>query len=218
MAVGSGASERGVTLIELVIAISLSAVVVLLALSLFKDVGFAARLAGGRRDAAFEAQAAFEALSGNLMTGRGIRRLGEGEAVVLNRGNRRVAYAWGDSVLKANGVPFKFPLASLSIEPEGPVRPAWKAFTGEMPWELDSLDGNHDGVLDFAELDRNGDGELGPAECRYIATLRVTMVASFRGAPIVLTCLVHPRNRASGAVRGDGDSTDETMSEGVPEP
>ncbi|MBW8887439.1 MAG: prepilin-type N-terminal cleavage/methylation domain-containing protein [Fibrobacteres bacterium] len=208
----------GVTLIELLIAISLSAVVILLALSLFKDVGFAARLTGGRRDAAFEAHAAFASLTGNLMTGRGIQRLAEGEAVLRNRRNRRVTYAWSDSVLKANGVPYKFTLASLRIEPSGPVRPAWKAFSGEMPWELDSLDGNGDGHIDFSELDRNGDGELGVDECRFIATLRVTLVASFRGIPIVMTCLVHPRNRASGPVPGDPDTSYETSPEEVPEP
>jgi len=214
----TGNGQKGVTLIELLIAISLSAVVILLALSLFKDVGFAARITGGRRDAAFEAHAAFASLTANLMTGRGIQRLAEGEAVLLNRGNRRVTYAWSDSVLKANGVPYKFTLASLRIEPSGPVRPAWKAFTSEMPWELDSLDGNHDGFIDFSELDRNGDGDLGPDECRFIATLRVTLVASYHGVPIVMTCLVHPRNRASGFVPGDADSTDETGQEEVPEP
>lgn len=218
MVVKRNPGQSGVTLIELLIAISLSAVVILLALSLFKDVGFAARITGGRRDAAFEAQAAFESLTGNLMTGMGIQRLAEGEAILLNRRNRRIAYTWSDSVLKANGVPFKFQLASLRIEPLGPVRPAWKAFSGEMPWELDSLDGNHDGSIDFTELDRNGDGGLARDECRFIATLRVTLVASYHGAPIVLTGLVHPRNRASGAVRGDEDSTDETGPEEVPEP
>ena len=213
-----GDGQAGVSLVELLIAISLSAVVVLLALSLFKDVGFAARITGARRDAAFEAHAAFASLTGNLMSGRGISRLADGEAVLLNRGNRRVTYAWSDSVLKANGVPYKFPLASLRIEPYGPVRPVWKAFERELPWELDSLDGNHDGFIDASELDRNGNGELGPEECRFIAALRVTLVASYHGAPIVMTCVVHPRNRVSALVNGDGDSFGETGSEEVPEP
>jgi hypothetical protein len=204
-------------LIELLFAVSLSAVVVLMAMSLFRDVGFAARFFGGRRDAAFEAQAAFESLAGNLMTGRGILRLADGEAVVLNRRNRRVTYAWGDSSLKANGVPFRFALGSLRIEPSGPVRPAWKAFSGEMPWELDSLDANHDGLIDLTELDRDGDGALGPQECRYIAALRVTLVAAYHGAPIVLTALVHPRNRASGGA-ADPDSGDGMSRDAVPEP
>ena len=210
--------QAGVTLIELLIAISLASVVVLLALSLFKDVGFAARFAGGRRDAAFEAQAAFESLTGNLMAGGGILRLAEGEAVVLNRRRHRITYAWGDSLLKANGVPFKFTLASLRIEPSGPIRPAWKDFTGEMPWELDSLDGNHDGLIDFGELDRNGDGELGRDECRFIAALRVTMVIAYHGTPMLLTALLHPRNRALATDNGDSDSTLETVPDAVPEP
>jgi prepilin-type N-terminal cleavage/methylation domain-containing protein len=211
-------AQAGVTLIELLIAISLSSVVVLLALSLFKDVGFAARFAGGRRDAAFEAQAAFESLTGNLLAGGGIVRLAESEAVILNRRHRRMDYAWGDSLLKANGVPFKFSLASLRIDPSGPVRPAWKAFTGEMPWDLDSLDGNHDGLIDFSELDRDGDGELGRDECRFIAALRVTMVVAYHGSPMLLTALVHPRNRAPATDNGESDSTFETVPDAVPEP
>jgi prepilin-type N-terminal cleavage/methylation domain-containing protein len=179
--------ESGVTLVELLIAISLSSVVVLMALSLFKDVGFAVRLTGGK-----------------------------GEAVVLNRRNRRVTYAWGDSVLKANGKAYGFRLASLSLEPAGPVRPAWQAFAGEMPWELDSLDGDHNGTIDSTELDRNGNGELETEECRFLASVRVTLVASVRGIPITLTTLVHPRNRAregTGTEDGDPDGPG-----GIPEP
>jgi hypothetical protein len=198
---GGGAREAGLTLIELLIAISMSSVVVLMALALFRDVGFAARLTGGKREAAFAARAALASLAGNLMTGGGIVRLAPGEAVVLNRRNRRVTYAWADSALKADGKDFGFRLASLRIDPAGPSRPAWKAFSGNTPWELDSLDEDHDGAIGASELDRDGDGELDADECRFLATVRVTLVASARGVPIVLTCVVHPRNRARP---GDG--------------
>jgi hypothetical protein len=142
--------------------------------------------------------------------------LAPGEAEVLNRRNRRVTYAWGDSVLKANGKAYGFRLASLSLEPAGPVRPAWQAFAGEMPWELDSLDGDHNGTIDSTELDRNGNGELETEECRFLASVRVTLVASVRGIPITLTTLVHPRNRAregTGTEDGDPDGPG-----GIPEP
>ena len=200
---------------ELLFAISLSALVVLMALSLFRDVGFAARLIGGKRDAAFEARAAFASLSENLMTGRGILRLAEGEAVLLNRRNRRVTYLWGDSVLKANGKAYRFALASLRIEPAGPVKPAWKPFAGGLPWDLDSLDGDHDGAIGSEELDRDGNGALDGEECRFIASLRVTLVASYRGVPMVMTCLVHPRNRPTGS---EADAEEGTDPEAVPEP
>jgi hypothetical protein len=206
----------GVTLIELLIAISLSSLVVLMALSLFKDVGFAARLTGGKRDAAFQAHAALAALSGTLLSGGGVLRLSPGEAVVLNRRNQSVTYAWGDSVLKVNGKAYAFRLASLRIEPAGPVRPVWKAFAGEMPWDLDSLDGDHNGAIDSAELDRNGDGALDAEECRFVASARVTLVVSARGIPITLTAMVHPRNRAragTGAGEGNPDGAS-----GIPEP
>jgi hypothetical protein len=206
----------GVTLIELLIAISLSSLVVLMALSLFKDVGFAARLTGGRRDAAFQANAALSSLSGNLLAGGGILRLAEGEAVVLNRRNRRVTYAWGDSVLKANGKAYGFRLASLRIETAGPVRPVWRAFGSEMPWDLDSLDGDHNGAIDSSELDRNGDGALDTEECRFLASVRVTLVASAKGIPITLTAVVHPRNRAPWGIATETEDPDDASA--IPEP
>jgi hypothetical protein len=206
----------GVTLIELLIAISLSSLVILMALALFKDVGFASRLAGGKRDVAFQARSALASLSGNLLTGGGVLRLAPGEVVVLNRRNRRVTYAWGDSVLKANGKPYGFRLVSLRIDPAGPVRPGWKAFAGEMPWDLDSLDGDHNGTIDSTELDRNADGVLDTEECRFLASLRLTLVASAHGVPITLTGLVHPRNRAKAGTEAEAGDPDDPG--GIPEP
>ena len=209
-------AQAGVTLIELLLAVSLSSLVVLMALSLFKDVGFAAGFAGGRRDAAFRAQAALGSLSDNLMAGRGVLRLEPGRAELLNRRNLRLTYAWGDSVLTANGVPFKFVLGSLRIDALGPARPAWKPFAGEAAWGLDSLDGNHDGRIDSDELDRDGDGTLDLEECRLIASLRVTLTAAYRGTPLVLTALVHPRNRPSDSA-GLASGTDPDPA-GIPDP
>ncbi len=210
------AGASGVTLVELLLAISLSSVVALLALALFKDVGFAARLTGGKREADFQARTAMASLSGNLLAGGGVLKLAPGEAVLLNRRNRKVTYAWADSALKANGKGFGFRLVSLSLEPAGPVRPAWKAFANVMPWELDSLDGDHNGSIDSSELDRNGDGELDWEECRFLGTVRITLVVSARGIPISYTAVVHPRNRAkSGSAAEAGDPEDAS---GIPEP
>ena len=210
-------SSPGVTLIELVVAVSLSTVVVGMALALFKDVGFAARLGQNRRDAAFQAQALFVSLSDNLMTGAGILRLEpSGRLEILNAHNRRVDYAWGDSGLTANGKVWNFRLASLELQPEGPIRPAWMGFSGTMAWDLDTLDGNRDGVIDFDELDRDGDGALDPEECRFIARIKITMTTVNHGLPITQTCMVHPRNRIPAAA-GEKEA-DVLGSTGVPDP
>lgn len=209
-------AQAGVTLIELMVAVAMTTVVILLAYGLLKDVGIAAKLLSGRRGAAFESQVAFASLSENLMTGGGILRLSPEGAEVLNRRNRRVTYAAADSALTVNGVPWKFKLASLAFEAQGPIRPDWKAFSGGMPWELDSLDGDRDGRLDFEELDRDRDGELGPEEATRIASIRITLVAMDKGVPIVHTCVVHPRNHVP-AVEGQ-DAEDIPGSGGIPEP
>ncbi len=209
--------SRGVTLIEMLIAVSLSAVVIGMALALFRDAGFAARLGQNRRDAVFQAQALFNSLSGNLMTGRGILRLVPGGRVeVLNARNLRVDYQWGDSLLTANGRAMNFRLASLRVEPEGPTRPAWKGFAATAVWDLDSLDGNRDGSIDFEELDRDRNGELDAEESRFIARIIITMTTINRGIPITQTCTVHPRNRVPATV-GE-DARDVMESAGVPEP
>jgi hypothetical protein len=212
-------SIRGGTLVELLIAISLSTVVVGLALALFKDAGFAARLGAGNRDAAFQAQAAFGAISENLMSGNGIVELGPDKVVVLNRANRRMEYRREDSTLSLNGKPFGFKVAALAIEPEGPRRPEGNGFSVGTPWDLDSLDGDRDGRIAFDELDRDRSGALDPEECRFIATVKLTLGTVFRGIPALQTGIVHPRNRVP-AVAGDkgNEAADFYESGGIPEP
>jgi prepilin-type N-terminal cleavage/methylation domain-containing protein len=208
--------SRGVTLVELLIAISLSSLVVMMAMALFKDAGFAARLLGGRRDAASRSQALFSSISENLMAGGGILRLAPDHLEILNVRNRKVDYRWEDSAITVNGKTWNLRLASMHVEPEGPSRPAWREFSGIGPWELDSLDGNRDGAIDFAELDRDHSGELEPEECRFIARIRISMVVIDHGIPIGQSCIVHPRNRVPAAA---GDDVQEILeSGGIPEP
>jgi prepilin-type N-terminal cleavage/methylation domain-containing protein len=208
--------QRGVTLIELIMALSLSALVVGMAMGLFRDVGFAARLGAGRRDAGTQAQALFASLADNLMTGGGIMRLAPDRLELLNLRNRRIEYHWQDSTLTANGKTWAFRLASLEAVPSGPRRPDWKAFSGSLPWDLDSLDGNRDGAIDFEELDRDRNGELDPEESRYIATIRLTLTTVYRGVTAVQTCVVHPRNRVPAAI---GQTAEEVLgSGGIPDP
>jgi hypothetical protein len=187
--------NSGVTLVELLIAISLSVLVVGMGLALFKDVGNAARLGSGRRDAAFQAQAAFTTLSNSLMSGGGIIRIGPDRLEILSRANRRMDYRWEDSTLSLNGNKFPFRLASLEIKPEGPARPEARDFSIQPAWDLDSLDGDRDGRIDFDELDRDRSGELEPEECRFIGRISLEMKIVFRDLITVQTTSVHPRNR-----------------------
>lgn len=206
----------GVTLVELLMAISMSTLVIGMALALFKDMGFAARLSQDRRDAGFQARAFFGSMSQNLMTGGGILGIAPGRLDLLNVGNRRVEYLWVDSSLTVNGKEMEFRVASLEVEPFGPIRPGREdGFSAAGAWDLDSLDGNRDGTLDFSELDRDRDGELNPEEGRYIARIRLTLTVMVRGLPMRQTCIVHPRNRISSA---RGRPADEIIREGgIPE-
>lgn len=198
--------EAGVSLFELLIAISLSTLIVLMALALFRDLGFAARIIGGKRDAAFEARTALGSLAGNIMAGQGILKLAPDGVLLLNRAGRPIDYAWRDSALSANGVPYGFPVASFRLEAQGPRKPDWKAFSGVRPWALDSLDEDGDGGIDGAELDRDGDGKLDARELRFVASVRIILIADHRGTPLEMTCLVHPRNRIPDSASAAGVS------------
>lgn len=211
------ARESGVTMVELLLVISMSTLIVGMALALFKDVGVAARLSQGRRDDAFRAQAFYSALSGNLMAGGGILRLGPGRLDLLNIRNRRVEYRWEDSALSVNGKNLDFKVAAFQVEPAGPERPVEDGdYPGDGAWALDSLDGDRDGQLGFPELDRDRDGELDPEECRYLARIRVTLTIVHHGLPYSWTCIVHPRNRAQAS---DSVGTEDQFPlEGIPEP
>ena len=217
---GPGGARRGnsgVTLVELLIAISLSVLVVGMGLALFKDVGAAARLGSGRKDAAFQAQMAFGTLSNSLMSGGGILRIGPDRLVILSRNNRRLDYRWEDSTLSLNGNKFPFRLASLEIRPEGPARPEAGDFAVLPAWDLDSLDGDRDGRIDFDELDRDRNGELESEECRFIGRIAVEMKIVFRDVLSAQAVSVHPRNRVP-LDTGRAQEEDVTGLGGIPDP
>jgi hypothetical protein len=213
---GGRHGSSGVSLVELLIAISLSVLVVGMGLALFKDVGVAAHLASGRRDAAFQAQAAFATLSNSLLSGGGILRIGPDRLEILNRKNGRLDYRWEDSALALNGNKFKFRLASLEIKPEGPARPEPRDFSIQPAWDLDSLDGDRDGRIDFDELDRDRSGELEPEECRFVGRISIEMKIVIRNVVMVQSTTVHPRNR----VPASADQAPEDLSGfgGIPDP
>lgn len=208
--------NAGVSLVELLIAISLSVLVVGMGLALFKDVGNAARLGSGRRDAAFQAQAAFTTLSNSLLSGGGILRIGPDRLEILNRNNRRLDYRWEDSTLSLNGKDFAFRLASLEIKPEGPERPEPRDFSSLPAWDLDSLDGDRDGRIDFDELDRDRSGELEPEECRFIGRISIEMKIVYRGLIQAQATSVHPRNRVPTAA-GQAPEDNSGLG-GIPDP
>lgn len=192
--------QRGVTLIEMVVAVAMAGLVVSFAFALFKEVGGATRLWGGRMGAGFKSQALFSSLSRNLKYGQGVIRLSPSELDLLNVRGKRMKYRWGqDSAVTVNGKALDFKLASLAVEAYGPPVPVDR--DGEPDWNaapaLDSLDENRDGVIDFDELDRDKDGELDLSECRFIGRVRISLVVAL-GEDFVAarTVIVHPRNHA----------------------
>lgn len=190
--------QSGLSLIELVVALSMSALVLALGIALYKDVGTAARLLRGSRDDAFQARAAFASLCDNLLSGGGLVSLGPERLRLLNRAGALMEYAWSDSTLSVNGKPADFRVASLEFVPAGPVLPSGEAWTRARmeSAEADSLDDDRDGAIDFDELDRDRNGELEHGECRWVASVTVKLVTIRAGAASTLSATVHPRNRA----------------------
>lgn len=199
--------SRGVTLIELVVGMSLAALVVGLGLALYKDVGRAASLAGSGRDDAFRTRVFFNSVCDNLMAGGGLLALGPERLRLLNAAGKPVEYRWEDSTLSVNGRSQDFRVAALEFTPFGPALPAGEAWSRErMEYaEVDSLDDDRDGLIDFDELDRDRSGELDPYECRYVARIVVRMETVHQGKASLLMGTVHPRNHAREA---SGDALD----------
>lgn len=190
--------QAGLSLIELVVAMSMSALVVGLGLALFKDIGAAARFVAGGRDDALQGRVIFNSLCDNLMAGRGLLSLGSNRIRLLNSAGGKVDYAWEDSSLTVNGKPWGFRLSSLEVTPWGPSLPTGEEWTRErMEYaDLDSLDDDRDGTIDFRELDRDRNGELEPMECRFVSRLTLRMETVRDGVPTVHVATVHPRNHA----------------------
>jgi prepilin-type N-terminal cleavage/methylation domain-containing protein len=195
---GAWPDSRGVTLIELVAALSLSALVVAMALALYKDVGTAASILRGRKAGDFGARTLFTALSENILAGNGILSLGEAHLRLVNPAGRKTEYRWEDSTLTVNGRPWPIRLASLEVRAFGPVLPDLEGWTRErMEYaDVDTLDEDRDGRIDHGELDRDRSGDLDAWECRYIAGVSIRMETVREGVPTVHAVVVHPRNRA----------------------
>jgi prepilin-type N-terminal cleavage/methylation domain-containing protein len=198
---------RGVTLIELVAALSLSALVVAMALALYKDVGTAASLLRGRDAGDFSARALFSALSENVLAGGGILSLGDGHLSLVNPAGLRTEYRWEDSTLTVNGHPWPIRLAAMEIRAFGPVLPDAEGWSRERMEhaDVDTLDDDRDGRIDHGELDRDRSGELDAWECRYVAGLSIRMETVREGVAKIDSVLVHPRNRAKSWTENAAD-------------
>lgn len=205
-----GRGQAGVSLIELVVAVSLSALVAGMGMALFRDVSATARLLGGAGNEAFETRAVFGALCDNLQAGQGVLSLRPGRLLLLNAAGKKVEYAWDDSTLTVNGRPWKFRLASLEITPAGPSLPAGAEWTRERMElaDADSLDDDRDGLIDFDELDQDRSGELEPLECSWIAGFGLKLETVREGVVTARVAFLHPRNHARGITEEDLDALD----------
>lgn len=193
-----GRSQRGVSLIELVVAFSLSSLVVGMGMALYKDVGVAARLVRGGSADALQTRVFFNSLSDNLMAGGGLLSLEPGRLRLLNQQGQKVEYAWEDSAVTVNGKPWNFKLAALEVQPFGPALPKGEEWTRERMElaDADSLDGDRDGVIDMDELDRDRSGDLDPYECRFVARVTLKLETVREGTVTTHVGTVHPRNHA----------------------
>lgn len=199
LAAGAGPSRQaGISLIELIIAMGLSALVIGMGLALFKDIGAAARFIATGRDNALETRAQFNALCDNLLAGQGVLFLSPQNLRVLNVGGMKVDYAWEESTFTVNGRPLGFRLAEMQIDAWGPTLPPgedWSRDRMEFA-DVDSLDDDRDGEIDFEELDRDRSGDLNPHEARYVARFAIRLKTVHKGIATEHKAQVHPRNHA----------------------
>ncbi len=163
---------RGFTLLELVVALAVAAAVGALAYRFFRAWGGAAHL-GWKRLYLVQSEAAWTAAVENgLLEGRGLVAVSPQTLVFISRGGQRmILEKSGDSALW-NGRPVP-DLYALSLDAQGPDCSQAPANDAGCRALLDSLDENHDGVIDFSELDRDRDGVVQGPECRYVRSVEI---------------------------------------------
>jgi|GEM_PF-5983293 len=169
--------ERGITLLELLVSLGLSAIVGLLAMTLYRQgYGSFRQVFDSGRDH-FQAQVFSQFLTNLVIQGRGLRQLNENGFQVITRDYRQLALEtpWGDSVLFQNGKPAGDSICEFSATASGHQWMGDPLLEEKPPW--DSLDVNGDGVLAFSDLDRNGDGTLDTVE------LNEVRIVQFRWRP-----------------------------------
>ncbi len=186
----------GVTLVELIVASLMTALLAGICYALFRDVAHAARRMNGRERERASATAFFGSLAENLRTGRGVLSVAPQNLILLNTTGKKMEYRWGDSVLSVNGTKIDMQFISLEIQPVGPARRVLAGMSRRamLSWDLDSLDDDRDGEIDAQELDRDRSGDLDVTECRLAAGYWVSLTTLEADMAWTQRIFVHPRN------------------------
>jgi hypothetical protein len=189
-------SQAGITLVELIAALSLASIVGLLALFLFRQGRQTLLHSLGQEVDYTQAAAVSHLISQVLREGAGLKEVREDGLESVTRDGRpfQLEQPFGDTVVFLNGKPTLDSACQLKISAYGPALNPDPLATVKQ--DIDTLDDNRDGIIDFGELDRDRDDRLDSLELAHLRLLEIQW-QSCGNASAKHRLLISPRNRVA---------------------
>ncbi|MFC1584983.1 hypothetical protein ACFL5V_05505 [Fibrobacterota bacterium] len=187
---------RGYTLVELLVALSLSLLVVFFGFTLYLRFNRAVLHRQTGNHLTFQADIFCGQLRNQIMTGQGIVSVAEDGLKLLTERGKLMEYSFTTDGLTINQAPGPLKVDNFRVEALGPViyYPEHEYF-GSPPTPLQQLDRDRSGLLEMEELDLDGSGTLEGRECAGIGLINVSIEYAEGNKTLSRRIRAHPRNR-----------------------
>jgi prepilin-type N-terminal cleavage/methylation domain-containing protein len=194
-------SQKGLTLIELMVAMSLALGVAAIAFSAY--LGFQRALVHRQEKIRMPFQAGLlsTVIKNQIINGRGIHQVSSEHLVLITQSGKRMNYSLKYRELLVNGKPAPVSADRFDVEVFGPqiYYPEDDLLDDRPPSVLHQLDTDMDGIIDFYELDTDGSGILEGKECTMIGLVIITVNYTDDSRSLTHVIQAHPRNRIVNA-------------------
>lgn len=192
--------EAGLTLLELLTAISLTALIAGMAFHLLQSVGSAVFRLEEKRQSSKDLHLLLSSLGHSVQEGKGIREAGEEVLLWEDAAGGTHRLSFGDSTVTVDGNPWPLRIGAFEMRFSG-----GGTRTDEIgsppPAEvenlyLDSLDADGDRLLSLTEMDADRNGKVSEWEARLVDFVEIRVAARGRKGDSAEARLgVFPRNR-----------------------
>ncbi len=190
--------KNGFTVIELMVALALSGIVMALAYQMFLSSQSSMFHRQAKKQEQFNISRFLEGLSQSLIVGKGIYEMEENSISWENQSGIRKRLFLEDSILRINEDSLLFSIAQINIRPYTPLAEPVDFFSeGNKNSLLNYYEKDGDYLLEFDEMDLNGNGKLDVNECKLVSLIELKIVWNFRGTEKIYGFTVHPRNRTA---------------------
>ncbi len=197
MALNRYPGMKGFTLIEVIVAMSLAVSAAIFLLGVYIQFQSAVSIKKGHRQFVQKTSAFSQALYSQLTTAKGIIYLSESEIRLIREVGDTLSYFYDSDSLKIGIVYFPYGIQRFKVGALGPAYRIEDAYGFETTENhpLAEFDDDDSGVLEFEELDTDGNMVLEGRECIKIGVITVDMVFRNNDDTTSFQFSAHPRNR-----------------------